>query len=217
MRVRPSPVLCAAALLLALCASARAAIIQLDETGDSNVNNSSTSFYGVQFSTGLGTEFIQQITYTLPTGVFDNISSVPLNNVDGGSLNGLVLGDITFTPANGSGGPNGNTLTVSFAAGSFGASDSFRFGFDVDGLGAPDPLSGAEQFATKGVAVSVTMESGIVSNGAFSLANFTALPTPVATLLIVNPEPGALALYALGLGLGAMVVRRRRRAARSPS
>lgn len=128
-------------------------IVCFDATGTNN--QADASFYGISFvSSGIATDRIAQITYMLPAGTFDGGFLGPT------SLVGLMASDISSALG------GGNTvLTLTFTAGSFGPGDSFRFGFDTDGLGT-NPGSGAD-FGTNSVPVTVTFESGTTSTDNF--------------------------------------------------
>ena len=121
-----------------------------------------------------------------------------------------------MSPEPGSSGPNGNTLTITFAANSFGVGDFFRFGFDTDGLGTA-PGSG-EDFGDFSVPVTVELESGDTGAASFFVTQVNEGPggpipqsiAQVDTGARSVPEPGSALLLGLGV-LGAGLIRRKRR------
>jgi len=201
------------AVLVGMAGQGQAGVINFDVAGESNA--SADDFYGITFTSGSTSEFIASIKYTLPSGVFDALSVVPTQNVNVASLNGLTLPDISFNPPH-SVGTNGPELTVSFVASSFGVGDSFRFGYDVDGLLGSN--SNAEPFGIQSVLVEVKLENGSTGSDTFAVVNpapdglSTAEVTTGATAAV--PEPSSLALLAMGaIGLIGYRQRRRKQAA----
>lgn len=147
-----------------------ASVIDFDVVGENN--QAADDFYGIAFTSGLPSEFISTIRYTLPTGVFDGF-----NGVDSDTLSGLLATDISFNK------PSTNVLEITFLSGTFGVGDSFRFGWDVDGLFGYN--SNAEPFGTQEVLVEATLEGGALGSDNFS---------------VVSPEPDAVSTAQITFG-----------------
>lgn len=198
----------AAIVTLGTIGSAQAATIFADTTGSDNyVDN---DFYGISFLAGNIGDYIQSIVFDLraggnPKAQFDFAAGspdAPYGPVFGGGV-GLNASDVTFVPNNTSGSP---TLTLNFAANSFGVGESFRFGADTDFL--VDLLSLSDtggEFGDEGVGVFVTLQNGLSGSATFSnissaksqatvnIADSTSVPEPASTLSL-------LALGTLGAG-----------------
>ena len=191
MKILKLPMIAVGAIMLSLTTSkqSEALMITADTTGNDNFSDS--SFYGVSFENGSG--FISSISYDLSldaNAFFDFDGTASLNDstnpvLDLSSLVGLSAADISFSFIP----PQPTVLTVNFAAGSFGAGDSFRFGADTDFL-VSDPASGSV-FGDAGVVFSATLENGNSLTTSFSRASSTR---SLATISI--EEPGATVIDA---------------------
>ena len=148
------------AIAFALVGTAAAQSVEMDTTGEDNLTD--PRYYGVQFNSAGAYSGIASISLDISAdidAVFDldgvsNFGGATEPVVDLGSLNGLTAGDITWSFV----GSNPNVITASFAPGSFGVGDSFRFAAETD-LFVADPCKGGN-FATGGALFSVQFEDG---------------------------------------------------------
>ena len=167
------------------------------------------TFWGIDFKSGCDTGFIQSVTLDLQAGsdsdAYFDLSGPGSSGPDIGSLNGISAGDVTFTPDSG----DTSTLTLNFAAGSFGVGDSIRFGADTDNL---RNNSGGD-VGRRSVGFTVTFENGSSYSTSFNKItrkwSYAKIKADDCCGTAV-PTPGAAGLGLLMLaGLGA----RRRRSA----
>ncbi|MDY7015917.1 MAG: PEP-CTERM sorting domain-containing protein, partial [Cyanobacteriota bacterium] len=200
----------AAVMTLGAVGSAGAATIVADTTGSDDFFDS--DFYGISFLAGKVGDYIQSIVFDLrasgnPNAQFDFMPGSPddpFGPVFGSGV-GLNAGDVTFTPNNTSGSP---TLTLDFAANSFGVGDSLRFGADTDFLVNPNSLfDNGGEFGDDGVGISVTLQNGLSGDAIFSKVSTTQSQATVDIPHV--PEPtSTISLLALGiLGAGSMLKR----------
>ena len=153
---------------------------------------------------------------------FDYSAYSPTLNLS--SLQGLIESDITFTPLkdvevfDSTFNPDeGDTsvLQISFAEGSFGVGDSFKFGAETDNLDIGSRDDG-DDFARSGVSITLELEDGTVETVTFSevennhsiaissIIHAAQAPEPVAEI----PEPLSLfGLFTVGV-LGTVTLKR---------
>ena len=200
----------AIAILFSLAPAALADTIIADATGADSSNT--TDFWGVNFTDGDG--YVKSVTFDLTAdnnAYFDFDGVFTYGNAKKpilGTLIGLNSADITFSTSGAIGGyaSHPSSLTFSFATGSFGAGDSFRFSADTDALGIGVPDSGVTM-ADSGVIFSVLLEDGFQRSAVFEAINDDA-----ALAVVHSAEPSSWALTLLALGI--IVWRARRRPAR---
>jgi len=179
-----------------------------NEPNGANGSWNNDTFWGINFKSG-GSGFIQSVTFDLQAGTdSDAVFDLRDNNGYGpviGHLQGIDASDVTFSPGN----TRSSTLTLDFAAGSFGEGDKIRFGADTDFLGN----NSASAVGWYGVGFSVTFENGETVSSQFSeragcLSKAHVTGTNCGTAGIPTP-----ATAGLGLSLLAGLTMRRRHSA----
>ena len=185
----------AAAAGIGFAGNAEAATVSFDATGPNTFNT--PSFYGVEFLEGPN-KFISSISYDLsgfPTNTFFDFNDPVSGSFQGAavpifdSLVGLAAADISFNFLNPVGGDplHPSVLEFTFAPGSFGVGDSFRFAADTDGI-----LASSASFGQEGVPVSVVLEGGKTGSAMFAQTG------PLQSVAVVEiphedvPEPTSL-------------------------
>lgn len=221
------PYLCTAALLTAFAGSARADSIDLESYGSTAVapagaNNTATNFLGYEYPGLINTPIFGGASYNVgtggiwaaPTGTSSWVSSNP-NAYPGGSVSpiaGVYVYSTTFTDLN----PLGSTGTLTLLADD--TASVFLNGTLIEAaanstaathcdVGTPNCVTPTTFDLTGFVEGTNTLTFNVYQqHGSAEGLDFSGNVSSTA----VTPEPGSLLLFMTGLGLGGMLLYRRR-------
>jgi hypothetical protein len=177
---------------------AQSAVITADAT---DLDSGTIDFWGVSFDNGTG--FIQSVEFDLSPlsalGIsfdFDSTTVPQLTSPVIGNTSGLTAQDITAD----FNGTNPTSLSFSFATGTFGTGDSFRFTADTDGTTL---LSSPLGELHNGLFFTVLMEDGTTVSDNFIvteqlIVDGTSKSGITVTTASAVPVPAAIWLFGAG-------------------
>jgi hypothetical protein len=197
-------------LVLSISIPAHSAVITADATGFSS---DAADFWGVSFDSGSG--FVKSVKFDLSPltalGIsfdFDGATAPQLTTPVIGSTSGLAAQDITSDVSANNLHPT--SLLFTFASGTFGANDSFRFRADTDGTTLLSSVLG-ELHA--GLLFTVLMEDGSTATDSFIILEQLSIKgSSKSGVSVTTPSsvPVPTTLWLFGSGLLAITARRKK-------